>query len=120
MVIDLILLVLAHDLLLERESSLPDPEGVQDVGVAPGQTLGRGLGTGVLVDLFVHSASVGRNVAVEVGHDGVAGLQLLEGQVLHGRALLQVEQVHPGLVLLKVEDKVGALGLDVLEVGGSS
>ena len=113
-------LVFADNLFLEGESRLPDPEGVQDVGITPGESLGRCLGTGVLVDLFVHTAPVGVDVSVQVGHDGVSGFQLFQGQVLHGCALLQVEQVHPGLVLIDVKDPVGALGLNVLEIGGSS
>ena len=39
-------------------SVLSDVDGVQDVGVAPGQAGGRGLDAGPLVDLLVHAAAV--------------------------------------------------------------
>jgi len=37
---------------------LPDVQGVQDVGVGPGEALGRGLNAGPLVDLLVHATAV--------------------------------------------------------------
>ena len=79
---------------------LPEVESVQNVSVAPGQMLGRGLFAGVFVNLLVNLPAVRGHVVVEPRHDGVTSRDLGPGQLSGRGPVTQLQQLQPVLVLL--------------------
>lgn len=74
-------------------------EGVQDVGMRPGEGLGGDLVTVDFVNLFIDSASIGLDVVVDSSHDRVSSILGRLDEVSSSCSRLKVEEIHPGFVI---------------------
>ena len=102
--------------IFDLDDVLPDMQGVQDVGVAPGEALSTYLDAGVAVELLAYPATVILHLVVEPREDRVAGRDLSGSELGRQGPWVQVELLHPLLVLFWAEGEI-SLHANLLQRG---
>jgi len=85
---------------LLRGESLSNLKSVQDVGVRPGEGLGRDLSAVLLVDLLINSAVIALDVVVNSSKDRVSSRFGSSNKVRSSGVLTKVEDLLPCFVVL--------------------
>jgi len=74
-------------------------EGVQDIGMRPGESLGGDLATVLFVDLLIDSTTVVLDVTVDSSENRVSSILGSLYEVSCSCSRFEVKEIHPGFVI---------------------